>query len=414
MARDLNQLLRPASWDAVVGQEDTKEIILKAIEHGTFPNFSIFCGPTGVGKSCMAELTAKTLLCTGEDKPCGNCAGCKTAEHSIVKHNMAAMIGKKDIIQVLDGIFKYEGLYGKTVYILEEVQVLKQKEEQTPFLEELTKIPDDVYVMMCTTRVTSLLPAMRNRATIFQLTVPSTEECVGLIQSTLERMNIQPMSYASMTSLANLSDNTPRNIIKHIGLLSSEGSITDVTMSKFFKTVSREQYIECLRQLVAPDINIYSFIKYLKTFDGKSAYTALIYGLKDFVLTALIEVSIGVPEPTLSVTDREYMGKVMQLVSEKDFLRLVERIGDLKGDDISDDKAAMYSLITLKMKTLNVTPVTAIQNDKQAAGAARATSIRQSRVFTEAPAGIEPVTTDLSDDAIESITGIRGGETFVE
>ncbi|MEG2262836.1 MAG: AAA family ATPase [Clostridia bacterium] len=414
MARDLNQVLRPASWNAVIGQSDIKDIIIAAIENETFPNFSIFCGPTGVGKSCMAELTAKTLICTGEDKPCGKCPSCLSAERSIVKYNMASMLGKKDIVQVLDGIFKYEGVFGKTIYILEEVQVLKQKEEQTPFLEELTKIPPDVYVMMCTTRVNSLLPAMRNRATVFQLTIPSTEECVDLIRSTLETLHLQPMSLDSMTTLATLSENTPRNIIKHIGLLASNGGISDGVISKFFKTVSKQEYINCLNQLISPDISVQDFVRYLKSLESVVTYTSLVHGLRDFILTALIEVSMNLPDPTMSVEDRKHMQNVMSLISKKDFLHLVGQIGELKGDVIADDKSAMFELITLKLKVLDINPVTAIKMNNQAAGVARAESIKHSQAFVRTPATTEEVTTHLTGDILETLTGISGGVGFTE
>lgn len=411
MARDLNQALRPRDWDKVVGQSDIKDIILKSIYAGNFPKFSIFCGPTGVGKSCMAELAAQTLLCTGDpSRPCGKCAGCTIqSKRSIIKHNMAAMMGKKDIVQVLDGIFKYEGIDETTIYILEEVQVLKQKEEQTPFLEELTKIPDGVYVMMCTTQVSKLLPALRNRATIFQLTVPTAAECTEYIRYILETINCRPMSEGAMYSLAALSEYTPRNIVKNIELLAIDGSISEETMNKFFKTVSKSIYIDLLNYIMSPDCSTKVYVQVLTELQSQLSYTKLLAGLKDFALTALIEMCVGSADPTISRRDRNKLQSIMSNVTESDFTRLVDKIGDIGYDAFNRERDAMYELIKLKMFMQKKTTATVFANNTREAGAERAQNIAKSRVVSQHPLPETGVQTLSPDSDLSTLLGFDTG-----
>ncbi len=412
MSQDFNQMFRPTTWEQLVGQTDIKQIITTAIESGNFPRFSIFCGPSGIGKSCMAEVTAHTLVCESTDshKPCGKCQACSSKNsRQVIKYNMAKMMGKKDIVSVLDEIFKFEGLFGKTVYILEEVQVLKQTEEQAPFLEELTKVPDDVYIMMCTTHVHKLLPALRNRATIFQLSVPTANECIELIQTVTETLGIRPMTQGAMASLAALSEYVPRNILKHMQLLSSTGEITQDNINKFFHTVSQYDYISCLNILVDPEFNMVEFVKAMQRFKARTSMVQLLTGLKGFVLTALIEASTQVADPSISRSDRNHIAEVMSKVSFDDFLRLIENIGRLQPSAFTDDKEAEFQLITLKMKMMNLSAKKVVTENRMQVAAARSQSIHQTQHFSQPGKNLTEITTNPSDDELEAILGIQGG-----
>lgn len=412
MAQDFNQLFRPTAWDDIVGQADIKQIVMAAIDNGNFPKFSIFCGPSGIGKSCMAEVAAHALICESTaERPCGKCVACTSkASRSIVKYNMAKMLGKKDIVAVLDEIFKFEGLFGKTVYILEEVQVLKQNEEQAPFLEELTKIPDDVYIMMCTTHIHKLLPALRNRATIFQLTVPTTQECVDLIQRVNERVGFKPMSKGSMMALATLSENIPRSILKHMQLLASNGEISQESINQFFHTVSQYEYISCLGELTDPSQDTFDFISYLEYIKNRVSLAKLVSGLRNFVLTALIEASTKVADPSISRTDRKRMEEAMSKISMQDFLKVVEAIGKLSSESFTDDKEAEFQLITLKMRTLGMTAKQIKQDNRMQASSARAQSVHHTQQFAAQERQDVKVTSDISEDELEAILGVSGGQ----
>lgn len=401
MAQDFNQVFRPHVWDDIIGQEDVKQIIQAAIKSGNFPKFSIFSGPSGVGKSCTAEVVAHELI-----KASGIT---QDVDRHVVKHNMAKMLGKKDIVAVLDDIFKFEGVFGITVYILEEVQVLKQNEEQAPFLEELTKIPDDVYIMMCTTHVHKLLPALRNRATHFQLTVPSAEECTQLISRVIEAAQLQPMSHNSMLTLAYLSENVPRNILKHMQLLMSNGRIDEEAMTRFFKVVSHQEYIGCLGALANPDLDIFGFVRYIESVKNRVSLAKLMQGLRSFALTALIEASTHATDPSLSRSDRTQMEKVMSLISLENFVQLVEAIGKTSGEAFSQDKDAEYRLIMLKLQMLKLTPKTLAQDNPALTASQRAQSVHKSVTITTRATDQE-INSQMSDSDIESILGYTGDQ----
>ena len=51
----------------------------ESIERGALPASLLLHGPRGVGKQRLGHWLAQLLLCTGEDKPCGQCQSCRNA-----------------------------------------------------------------------------------------------------------------------------------------------------------------------------------------------------------------------------------------------------------------------------------------------------------------------------------------------
>lgn len=360
--KDLNRAFRPRQWDDLIGQAEVVDICKKALAEDKFPKFSIFCGPTGVGKSCMAELIACQLTgYTGdiESAPC------------IKKYNMAALVGKKDIVEIIDSIFKYKSVAsGAFVYILEEVQVLKQREEQTPFLEELTKIPDGVYIMMCTTKISSLSVEMRNRAVAFQLTLPSYEDCTYLVQSVVDRLGFTPISPHAMEVLIKSSNYTPRSILKHIELLASSETVSEEDVNRFFHIVSNSDYIKALSTLTSDDVSLYEMVKQINAVLAEQHAQNFVRGLRDFAIQYLIERASGEKQMMLSSKDRALCTELLDDITEGTFAALFSQLLKIDLQSLEDNSDTLASLIKVKLAVLGKTPTTVIRENASSASEA--------------------------------------------
>lgn len=356
---DLNRVLRPKSWDNIVGQTEIKDICRKAVEENKFPRFSIFYGPTGVGKSCLAELIAMQI--TGHTGDIDECT-------AIRKYNMAALVGKKDIVEVIESIFKYKSVTsGSCVYILEEVQVLKQKEEQTPFLEELTKIPDNVYIMMCTTRISALTLELRNRAVAFQLLLPSYEECEQLITNVTEQLGFAPLTDRAKSVLIRASDYTPRSIIKHIELLASNDSISETDINRFFKVVSNADFITVLAAVVNPNVTLYNAVTIIKDVLDKNYVQNYMYGLRDFTIQYLIEQASGQYSIAMTKAERKLCKDLLNHLNEAMFVKVFDALSKLNTYTLEDATDTLAFLIGMKITVMGKSAATIVQNNKSAA-----------------------------------------------
>lgn len=337
--KDLNQVIRPKSWDEVVGQDDIKEICRKSLAEDKFPKFSIFYGPTGIGKSCIAELVAREITGYTGDLAAAPC---------IKKYNMAALMGKKDTVEVIDNIFKYKSV-GKTVFILEEVQVMKQEEEQTPFLEELTRIPDDLYIMMCTTKFTALTPALRNRAVGFQLSLPTMDECCKYVDAITDRLKYQRMADQAKQVLIKASNYTPRSIVKHIELLASGDEVSETDVNKFFKTISSRAFIDEVRALISPDISLYDFTRVTKAIIKDCSYSNFMYGLRDFVIQMLLFQAVGEMDTPLVPAEMEDCKTLLQNFDEALFTSMFDSLARMNMYHIDSANDVLAALIKMKL-----------------------------------------------------------------
>lgn len=401
---DLNQYLRPTSWEDVIGQSDVKEICQKNLSEGKFPKFSIFYGPTGTGKSCIAELIARKLVsCEGSIE---NCA-------SIKKINMASLSGKKDIVEIIDSIFKYKSVVSNAfVYILEEVQILKQIEEQTPFLEELTHIPDNVYIIMCTTKISALTPELRNRAIAFQLTLPSFDDCVQLVENVMEKLNFRPMSKKAMSILIQASNNTPRSIIKHIELLASQNAVSDEDVIKFFKTVSTEYYIRTLNSLADEKVTLYEMVNIVTPILKECAVQNFMYGFRDFVIQYLIECASKQQLILMSRQERELVNSLLGMVNESAFARIFDQLNKSNFYNLTTVNETLACLIKIKLFMQQKTVVSVLKSNNASASEAVIANKKAAatRVFSSTKEQV------VSIDANTSLTefGIEDGTLYEE
>ena len=64
-------------FEALLGNERLKDNLRHSLNRGRASHFYLICGPEGSGKRTLAKLLAAALMCTGGDKPCGHCEGCR-------------------------------------------------------------------------------------------------------------------------------------------------------------------------------------------------------------------------------------------------------------------------------------------------------------------------------------------------
>lgn len=148
------------------------------LEGGRFPHALILEGGTGQEKTEMALFLARAAVCTGENKPCGQCAGCRKAIASshpdiyVAGGGTAARSFHVETIRFIrsDAYVKPNEAPRK-VYVLLEAQTMSEQ-AQNALLKILEEPPENVLFLLTVPSASALLATIRSRAQTLTLETP--------------------------------------------------------------------------------------------------------------------------------------------------------------------------------------------------------------------------------------------------
>lgn len=172
---------RPLTFDSVVGQQHIVSTLEHAITEGRLSHAYLFCGPRGTGKTTMARILAKALLCRNAEAaraegasgcmPDGTCEECELiaeGNHPDVHElDAASRTGVDNVREEIINSVNFAPVRGKyKIYIIDEVHMLTTAAFNA-LLKTLEEPPAHVIFVLCTTDPQKILETILSRCQRF-------------------------------------------------------------------------------------------------------------------------------------------------------------------------------------------------------------------------------------------------------
>ena len=192
---------RPLTFESVVGQQHIVSTLEHAVAEGRLSHAYLFCGPRGTGKTTMARILAKALLCekaegaraagaTGcnPDGTCPECTAIAEGTHpDVYELDAASRTGVDNVREEIINSVSFAPVRGAyKVYIIDEVHMLTTQAFNA-LLKTLEEPPSHVIFVLCTTDPQKILETILSRCQRFDFHRISNDDIIGRLHYICEQ-----------------------------------------------------------------------------------------------------------------------------------------------------------------------------------------------------------------------------------
>ncbi len=208
---------RPQSFSAVVGQDLVVATLKASIGSGRVAHALLFTGGRGIGKTTIARLVAKALVCLSpkDTDPCGHCAQCQAIDDfsslDVIEIDGASHTGVDDIRELRDSA-RYQPASAKyKIFIIDEVHMLSTSAFNA-LLKILEEPPPHVMFIFATTEVHKIPKTILSRVQRYDFRRMSIETIFHALKDVMAQENIS-VDDDGLRLIAELADGGMRDAL---------------------------------------------------------------------------------------------------------------------------------------------------------------------------------------------------------
>lgn len=171
----------------IIGHEWAVELLDRSIRTGKVSHAYLFVGPSQIGKTTLAKVFARALLCQGEDVPCASCRACRLVQ--VDRHPDVYLISpEKDSIKIEEirelqraiALSPVEGSH--RVCVVSRFDVATRSAANC-LLKTLEEPPAKVILVLTADRLEPLLPTILSRCQVLGLRQVPTGQIAAALRA---------------------------------------------------------------------------------------------------------------------------------------------------------------------------------------------------------------------------------------
>jgi len=248
---------RPVLFSEVLGQDGNAHLLKSRLRNGSaFDTSYIFAGGHGQGKTTLARIYARAMLCLDRSKedpePCNQCDNCTSIlaeDPGAFSERDAASQGTIEHIRAIVDELPFSILNApKRIYLFDEAH------RMSPGAQDVLLKPIEEKKMVgvfCTTEPEKIRGPIRSRCEEYTIRKVTREDVLGRMRSVLERESVESTDDAILIVIDH-SGGHVRDVLNKLEMISQIGPITVENVREHLKLGVVSTYYEILLSLSEP------------------------------------------------------------------------------------------------------------------------------------------------------------------